>query len=468
MKPSRLIVGGAALLPMLLAGVALFSPAFAEDAKPAADAAAAAAAAVPKLDSGDTAWMLTSTALVLLMTIPGLALFYAGMVRKKNFLATLMQSFAICCLMTIVWMIAGYSLAFTNGNAYIGDLSRFLLNGIGAGITKGTDVAFVLGAGTDGALPQTVPETVFMMFQMTFAIITPALICGAFADRMKFSAMCVFMVLWSLLVYAPVAHWVWAPTGWAFSLGVLDFAGGTVVHINAGIAGLVCALVLGKRLGYGNDNMAPYNLGYAVIGASLLWVGWFGFNAGSAVGANGRAGMAMTVTQIAAAAAALGWMFAEWISKGKPSVLGIISGAVAGLVAITPASGFVLPGGGLIIGLIAGVVCFWSATSLKHMLGYDDSLDAFGVHGVGGIVGALLTGVFAYGPLSATDASPDGSPGGLYQLYLQAIGVATTVVFSGIMTFILLKIVDAVIGLRVDSEEEREGLDIVLHGEQIF
>ena len=468
MKPSRLIVGGAALLPLLIAGVALFSPAFAEDAKPAADAAAAAAAAVPKLDSGDTAWMLTSTALVLLMTIPGLALFYAGMVRKKNFLATLMQSFAICCLMTIVWMIAGYSLAFTNGNAYIGDLSRFLLNGIGAGITKGTDVAFVLGAGTDGALPQTVPETVFMMFQMTFAIITPALICGAFADRMKFSAMCVFMVLWSLLVYAPVAHWVWAPTGWAFSLGVLDFAGGTVVHINAGIAGLVCALVLGKRLGYGNDNMAPYNLGYAVIGASLLWVGWFGFNAGSAVGANGRAGMAMTVTQIAAAAAALGWMFAEWISKGKPSVLGIISGAVAGLVAITPASGFVLPGGGLIIGLIAGVVCFWSATSLKHMLGYDDSLDAFGVHGVGGIVGALLTGVFAYGPLSATDASPDGSPGGLYQLYLQAIGVATTVVFSGIMTFILLKIVDAVIGLRVDSEEEREGLDIVLHGEQIF
>ena len=470
MKPSRLFLGTAALLPVLLAGVAVFAPAFAEDAKPAADAAAAAAAAAaaPKLDSGDIAWMLTSTALVLLMTIPGLALFYAGMVRKKNVLATMMQSFAICCLVTIVWMVAGYSLAFTNGNAYIGDLSRLLLRGIADGITKGADVPFVLGAGTDNAQPQTIPETVYMMFQMTFAIITPALIAGAFADRMKFSAMCVFMVLWSLLVYSPVAHWVWSATGWAGSLGVLDFAGGTVVHINAGIAGLICALVMGKRLGYGHDNMAPYNLSYAVIGASLLWVGWFGFNAGSAVGANGRAGMAMTVTQIATAAAALGWMFAEWMTKGKPSVLGIISGAVAGLVAITPASGFVLPGGSLIIGLVAGVVCFWSATSLKHMLGYDDSLDAFGVHGVGGIIGALLTGVFAYGPLSATDANPDGSSGGMHQLYLQAIGVATTLIYSGIMTFIILKIVDAIIGLRVDTEEEREGLDIVLHGEQIL
>ena len=468
MKPSRLFLGTAALLPVLLAGVAVFAPAFAEDAKPAADAAAAAAAAAPKLDSGDTAWMLTSTALVLLMTVPGLALFYAGMVRKKNVLATMMQSFAICCLVTIVWMVAGYSLAFTNGNAYIGDLSRLLLRGIADGITKGADVPFVLGAGTDNAQPQTIPETVYMMFQMTFAIITPALIAGAFADRMKFSAMCVFMVLWSLLVYSPVAHWVWSATGWAGGLGVLDFAGGTVVHINAGIAGLVCALVMGKRLGYGHDNMAPYNLSYAVIGASLLWVGWFGFNAGSAVGANGRAGMAMTVTQIATAAAALGWMFAEWMTKGKPSVLGIISGAVAGLVAITPASGFVLPGGSLIIGLVAGVVCFWSATSLKHMLGYDDSLDAFGVHGVGGIIGALLTGVFAYGPLSATDANPDGSSGGMHQLYLQAIGVATTLIYSGIMTFIILKIVDAIIGLRVDTEEEREGLDIVLHGEQIL
>jgi Amt family ammonium transporter len=314
----------------------------------------------------------------------------------------------------------------------------------------------------------TIPETVYMMFQMTFAIITPALIAGAFADRMKFSAMCIFMTLWSLLVYSPIAHWVWAPSGWANQMGVLDFAGGTVVHINAGVAGLMCALVLGKRVGYGSDNMAPYNLSLAVIGASLLWVGWFGFNAGSATAANGRAGMAMTVTQIATAAASLGWMFAEWIAKGKPSVLGAISGAVAGLVAITPASGFVLPGGSIIIGLAAGVICFWTATYMKHIFGYDDSLDCFGVHGIGGIVGALLTGVFSYGPLSATDATPDGSPGGLAQLKLQAIGVCSTVVYSGVMTLILLMVTKALVGLRVGEDEEREGLDIVLHGEQIF
>jgi ammonium transporter, Amt family len=459
MKRPRYYWGLSGLLFALL----LALPAFAEDAAPVA-----AAAGPPKIDSGDTAWMLTSTALVLLMTIPGLALFYAGMVRKKNVLATMMQSFAICCIVTIVWMVAGYSIAFTNGGPYMGDFSRVLLSGIGANISKGADIAFTLGAGSQGETVTTVPETVFMMFQMTFAIITPALIAGAFADRMKFSAMCIFMTLWSLLVYSPIAHWVWAPTGWIFGLGVLDFAGGTVVHINAGIAGLMCALVLGKRVGYGSDNMAPFNVGYAVIGASLLWVGWFGFNAGSAVGANGRAGMAMTVTQIATAAAALGWMFAEWITKGKPSVLGAISGAVAGLVAITPASGFVLPGASIIIGVAAGVICFWSATTLKHMLGYDDSLDAFGVHGVGGIVGALLTGVFAYGPLSATDASPDGSPGGLDQLKLQAIGVVSTLVYSGVMTLILLMVTKALVGLRVGQEEEREGLDIVLHGEQIF
>jgi ammonium transporter, Amt family len=459
MKRPRYYWGLSGLLFALL----LALPAFAEDAAPGA-----AAAGPPKIDSGDTAWMLTSTALVLLMTIPGLALFYAGMVRKKNVLATMMQSFAICCIVTIVWMVAGYSIAFTNGSPYMGDFSRVLLSGIGANISKGADIAFTLGAGSQGETVTTVPETVFMMFQMTFAIITPALIAGAFADRMKFSAMCIFMTLWSLLVYSPIAHWVWAPTGWIFGLGVLDFAGGTVVHINAGIAGLMCALVLGKRVGYGSDNMAPFNVGYAVIGASLLWVGWFGFNAGSAVGANGRAGMAMTVTQIATAAAALGWMFAEWITKGKPSVLGAISGAVAGLVAITPASGFVLPGASIIIGVAAGVICFWSATTLKHMLGYDDSLDAFGVHGVGGIVGALLTGVFAYGPLSATDASPDGSPGGLDQLKLQAIGVVSTLVYSGVMTLILLMVTKALVGLRVGQEEEREGLDIVLHGEQIF
>ncbi len=449
MRP-RLNWGLGVLLPALLVA----APAFAEDP--------------PKIDTGDTAWMLTSTALVMMMTIPGLALFYAGMVRKKNVLATMMQSFTVCCLVTVVWMVAGYSLAFTNGNAYIGDFSRFLLSGIGANIEKGVDQVFVLGAGTDGAIPTTIPESVFMMFQMSFAIITPALIAGAFADRMKFSAMCIFMVLWSLFVYSPVAHWVWAPTGWMFALGVLDFAGGTVVHINAGIAGLVCALVLGKRNGYGTNNMAPYNLSYAVIGASMLWVGWFGFNAGSALSAGGRAGMAMAVTQIAAAAAAMGWMFAEWIIKGKPSVLGVISGAVAGLVAITPASGYVLPGSAIIIGLVAGVVCFWAATSLKHMLGYDDSLDAFGVHGVGGIVGAVLTGVFAYAALSATDATPAGIAGGFDQVKLQVIGVAATVAYTGIMTLILLMITKALVGLRVAEEEEREGLDIVLHGEQIF
>lgn len=451
MTNSRLAKGAALLLPALLATV----PALAADDP-------------PKIDAGDTAWMLTSTALVLMMTIPGVALFYAGMVRKKNLLATMMQSFVICCIVTIVWAVVGYSLAFGNGNAYIGDLSRVLLRGITDGFTKGSDVAFTLGAGTDAAVATTIPESVFMMFQMTFAIITPALIAGAVADRMKFSALCIFITLWSLFVYAPIAHWVWAPTGWMFALGVLDFAGGTVVHINAGVAGLVCALVLGKRMGYGTNNMAPYNLTYAVIGASLLWVGWFGFNAGSALAANGRAGMAMAVTQIATAAAALSWMVAEWITKGKPSVLGVISGAVAGLVAITPAAGFVLPGSAIIIGLVSGVVCFWAATSLKHLLGYDDSLDAFGVHGVGGIVGALLVGVFAYGPLSASEALPDGLVGGMDQFKLQVIGVAATVVFTGVMTFILLMVTKALVGLRVGEEEEREGLDIVLHGEQVF
>ena len=437
-----------------------------------APAAAAAAEAAAKIDTGDTAWMLTSTALVLMMTVPGLALFYAGMVRKKNILATLMQSFAICCLITIVWMVAGYSFAFTNGTGvtapFIGDLSRLFLNGLGEHIKNGVDVPFTLGAGSGNETAYTIPESVYMMYQMTFAIITPALIAGAFADRMKFSAMCVFMVLWSLLVYCPIAHAVWSATGYVgTTVGAIDFAGGTVVHINAGVAGLVCALVLGKRVGYGHDNMQPYNLTYAVIGASLLWVGWFGFNAGSAVGAGGRAGMAMTVTQIATAGAALGWMFAEWVTKGKPSVLGIISGAVAGLVAITPASGYVLPGPGLIIGIAAGVVCFWSATGLKHVLGYDDSLDTWGVHGIGGIVGALLTGVFAYGPLSATEASPEGTVGGMAQLLKQAEAVGITLIWSGVVSFILLKVIDAVIGLRVTRDQEMEGLDIVLHGETI-
>ena len=469
-----------ALLPLTMALPLLLSPmahaqtatAPATTAAPAAPggataatapAAQAVAAAAPKLDSGDTAWMLTSTALVLMMTIPGLALFYAGMVRKKNILATIMQSFMICCLVTITWMVAGYSLAFTNGTPYLGDLSQFMLKGFGAN----WNTAFDLGAGSSAHTQETIPESVYMMFQMTFAIITPALICGAFADRMKFSAMCVFMVLWSLIVYSPVAHWVWSATGFlgagVFGLpGAADFAGGTVVHINAGVAGLVACLVLGKRVGYGHDNMAPFNVAYAVIGASLLWVGWFGFNAGSAVGANALAGIAMTVTQIATAAAALAWVFAEWITKGKPSALGAASGAVAGLVAITPASGFVLPGAALIIGIAAGAVCYWAATSLKHALGYDDSLDAFGVHGVGGIIGALLTGVFAFGPLSG-----GAHTGGLPQFEAQCVAVLVTLAWSGVMSFVILKVIDVVIGLRVTGDEEMEGLDVVLHGEQL-
>ena len=441
---------------------------------PAAAAPAAAAPAAPAkppaYNSGDTAWMLTSTALVLMMTIPGLALFYAGMVRKKNILATVMQSFAITCLVSIVWTVIGYSEAFTSGTGalapYIGDTSRFMLNGMEHFIAMGDDAAFTLAPGPSQVV-QTIPESVYMMFQMTFAIITPALIAGAFADRMKFSAMCIFMVLWSILVYSPIAHWVWAPTGWLSTKGTLDFAGGTVVHINAGIAGLMACLVMGKRVGYGTENMSPYNLTYAVIGASLLWVGWFGFNAGSANAANGRAGMAFAVTHIATAAAALAWMFAEWITHGKPSVLGIISGSVAGLVAITPASGFVLPGGAICIGIAAGVICFFAATTLKKAIGYDDSLDTFGVHGIGGIVGALLTGWFSYGPLSATSGTPGGSPGGLAQVWIQAQAVGVTLIYSGVVSLILLLLINVTIGLRVTTEEEIEGLDITQHGEAL-
>ncbi len=425
----------------------------------------------PAYDHGDTAWMLTSTALVLMMTIPGLALFYAGMVRRKNILATVMQSFAICCLVTLVWTVCGYSIAFTNGpatgslfgiplNSLFGDASRFMLHGIADNFTKQDDTGFILGNNVPGLtpVPYTIPETVYMMFQMTFAIITPALIAGAFAERMKFSAMCLFMVGWSIFSYSLIAHWVWAPTGWLSTLGTLDYAGGTVVHINAGVAGLMCCLVMGRRRGYGHDNMSPHNLTYAVIGASLLWVGWFGFNAGSAIGATGRAGMAMAATQIATAAAALAWMFAEWILKGKPSVLGIISGAVAGLVAITPASGFVLPGGAIVIGVAAGAVCFLAATYLKHAFGYDDSLDAFGVHGVGGIVGALLTGVFA-------SAAIGGTEGSFHQFVVQCKAVAVTLGWSSLVSLVLLYGLKLTIGLKVTPEEEMEGLDTVLHGE---
>ena len=416
-----------------------------------------------KVDTGDAAWMLISTAIVLMMTVPGVALFYAGMVRKKNVLATMMQSFSICALVSVLWMVAGYSLAFGEGNAWIGDLSRFFLGGL----AENWDKPFTLGSG-DAAVATTIPESIFLTFQMTFAVITAALITGAVADRMKFSALLVFVGLWTLLVYSPVAHWVWHPNGWIFSLGALDFAGGTVVHINAGVAGLVAAIVLGKRVGYGSENLSPYNLGFAVIGAALLWVGWFGFNAGSALGSSGgRAGMAMLVTQIAAAAAVLSWLAAEWIGKGKPSVLGAISGAVSGLVAITPAAGFVLPGSALIIGLVAGVAGYWGATALKRALKYDDSLDAFGVHGVCGIVGALLVGFLAYGPLSATTALPEGSSGGMEQFIKQVIAVAATMVYTAIATWILLKITDVIVGLRVTEEEEREGLDVALHGERI-
>ena len=405
---------------------------------------------VDKISAGDTAWMLTSTALVLMMSIPGLALFYGGMVRKKNVLATLMQTFAIVCVVTILWWLVGYSLAFTPGSRFLGGFSRALFNGM----TFMHDPVNKLSV---SHLALTIPETVYAMFQLTFAAITPALICGAFADRMKFSAMLVFMAAWSLLVYAPIAHMVWEPTGWLNIAGVLDYAGGTVVHINAGMAGLASCFVLGKRLGYGREAMPPHNLTLTLIGASLLWVGWFGFNAGSAGAADGRAGFAMLVTQLATAAAALGWMFAEWIAKGKPSVLGIASGAVAGLVAITPASGFVGPTPAVIIGLVAGVVCFVAATSLKHALKYDDSLDAFGVHGIGGIIGALLTGVFVSKEISGVDGS----------VWIQLKGVAVTVAYGFVASFIILKIIDLTIGLRVTEEQEREGLDISLHGESI-
>ncbi len=434
-KLSRRMPPLAALLGVIGAAIALVpADAFAQGAP-------------PKLDSGDTAWMLTSTALVLMMTIPGVALLYAGMVRKKNVLATMMQSFAICCLATVLWMIIGYSLAFTEGTAFIGGLSRIFLGGMGVEEMSGT-----------------IPETVFMTFQMTFAIITPALITGALADRMKFSALMWFTAAWSILVYAPITHWVWGPGGFLGGAGVLDFAGGTVVHINAGIAGLVGALVLGKRMGYGTENLAPHNLVLSVIGASLLWVGWFGFNAGSAVAANGSAGMAMAVTQIATAAAALSWMFAEWMFREKPSVLGIISGAVAGLVAITPASGYVGPMGGLIIGLIAGVVCYWSATVLKRKLGYDDSLDVFGIHGVGGMVGALLTGILAVEAIGGTKGALEGNGG---QILLQLYGIGATVAYCAAATFVILKVLDAVIGIRADAEAERQGLDQSLHGETV-
>jgi Amt family ammonium transporter len=414
----------------------------------AASAQDAAAAPAPALDTGNTAWMLTSTALVLMMTIPGLALFYGGMVRQKNVLATVMQSFAVTCLVTVLWFVVGYSIAFTDGGsaqAYLGGFSKAMH----AGITVST--LWLPGVAN-------IPEFVFSMFQMTFAIITPALIAGAFAERMKFSALLLFIGLWLLVVYCPIAHWVWGG-GFLATAGVLDFAGGTVVHINAGVAGLVCALILGKREGYGQVNMAPHNLVLSVIGASLLWVGWFGFNAGSELAADGLAGAAMMNTQVATAAAGLAWMFTEWFVAKKPSVLGIISGAVAGLVAVTPASGFVNPTGAFVIGIVAGILCYVAAVKVKHMFGYDDSLDAFGVHGVGGIIGALLTGVFAD---PAINALGEGASVGK-QLY----GIIFTILWTAIATAAILYLVKALVGLRPTKSEEVEGLDITQHGEVV-
>jgi len=400
------------------------------------------------LNSGDTAWMITATALVLLMTLPGLALFYGGMVRKKNILSMCMQTIAIASLMSVLWVVCGYSLAFGEGSAFIGGLGKAFFSGVGYDTLSGT-----------------IPETVFATFQMTFAIITPVLIIGAFAERMKFSAVMLFTALWVLAVYSPICHWVWGG-GFLADMGTLDFAGGTVVHINAGVAGLVCALVLGKRVGFPKEAMLPHNLTLTLIGAALLWVGWFGFNAGSELAADGTAGMALLVTQVAAATAVLAWSAAEWLRYGKASLLGACSGAVAGLVAITPASGFVGPIGALAIGAAAGVICFWAVANLKRAMGYDDSLDAFGVHAVGGIVGALLTGVFVSASLGGAGFAEGMNMGS--QLLVQAEAIGATIVYDAIVTFIILKVIDALIGLRVAEDEEREGLDITQHGEQVY
>ncbi|MER8077384.1 ammonium transporter [Acinetobacter pittii] len=409
----------------------------------------AAPAPTPTLDTGDTSWILVSTALVLLMTIPGLALFYGGMVRKKNVLSTMMFSLSAAILVSLLWVIAGYSIAFSGTGAFFGDLSKSMLNG----------VAF-------DALSGTIPESLFVIFQMTFAIITVAILSGSIADRMKYSAFMVFIAVWVLVVYAPITHWVWAADGWLFKAGALDFAGGTVVHINSGVAGLVAAYMLGKRIGLGRESMAPHNLTLTVVGASLLWVGWFGFNGGSALGAGARASMAILVTQVAAAAAAFSWLVVERMIRGKASVLGGASGAVAGLVVITPAAGFVGVGGALVMGLIGGVVCFWGITALKRLLKADDALDAFGLHAVGGIVGAILTGVF-YSDEIIKAANVALAPTFAGQLWVQVEGVLATMVYSGIATFIILKVIDLVIGIRVNSDDERMGLDLSQHGERI-
>jgi Amt family ammonium transporter len=476
-KPTRaglLALALGLLLGLFLSLSTFSSSSFAEEAAapaaaaPAADAAppACAANADPKLavlekctpNSGDTAWMLTSVALVLMMTIPGLGLFYGGMVRKKNVGDTVMTSFAVTCLVSILWLICTYSLAFRSGTPFIGGLDRAFLQGIVSDLAK--------GIGNPNPLAATIPETVYICFQLTFAIITPALIAGAFAERMKFSSMLWFIGLWAIFVYAPVAHWVWGPDGFLSAgnsdgwIKVLDFAGGTVVHINSGVAGLMACIMLGKR----KDTGPGHNMVLTFIGASLLWVGWFGFNAGSAVTAGMQAGMAMLVTHMATATAAFVWMIVEWMMRGKPTVIGICTGAVAGLVAITPASGFVGPIGAVAIGAAAGIVCYWGCTGLKHMLGYDDALDAFGVHAVGGIVGALLTGVFAVEAYGGTAGLIEGNA---VQVLNQVYGIVIVFVYDAVVSLIILKIIDIFIGLRVADEIEREGLDLALHGEAV-
>jgi Amt family ammonium transporter len=414
----------------------------------AATAAFAQAATQPaKIDAADTAWMITATGLVLMMSIPGLALFYCGMVRKKNVLATMAQTLAAVALGSILWMVIGYSLAFTGEAPAIGTTERFLLQG--------------MSMGSISPLAKTIPESVFMLYQMTFAVITVALVAGAVADRMRFSAYLWFVAGWLLIVYVPIAHWVWGG-GFLGAAGLLDFAGGTVVHLNAGIGGLVACLMLGARRGYGTDNLAPHDLSLAVIGTGLLWVGWFGFNGGSALAANGRAGFAITATHLAACAGVMTWMLLEWWDRGKPSVLGMISGAVAGLGTITPASGFVLPWHGVIIGIVAGAICYWACTRLKNKLGYDDSLDVFGVHGIGGTTGTILTGVFAVASVGEASGLLEGNG---RQLLIQLYGVAVTLVWSGMLTFVLLKVIGFFVPLRVRDEDERVGLDVSLHGE---
>lgn len=479
----RLLAGSAMALAIGATSVMVASPAFADEAKPVAAAAAAAVAAVPALvpNKGDTAWLMVCTALVILMTLPGLALFYGGLTRSKNILSVLVQCMFVFALVTVLWSLYGYSFAFTEGGAFIGGLDRLFLQGI-----TPDSVAATFSKGI------VIPEYVFMAFQAAFATITCCLIIGSFAERAKFSAIVVFVILWFTFSYLPIAHMVWfwpgpddikdaasleaitARAGWLWQKGVLDFAGGTVVHINAAIAGLVGSFVIGKRLGYGKEAMKPHNLVFVMIGASLLWFGWFGFNAGSALEANGSAALAFVNTLLATAAAVLSWSVAEWVHKGKPSMLGGASGCVAGLVAVTPAAGFVGPMGALVIGAAAGVVCLWGVSGLKKILGSDDSLDVFGVHGVGGILGALLTGVFADPALGGTGiwdyvanaAAPDYSIAS--QLWIQSQGVIVTLIWSGVVSYIAYKLVDMVIGLRVKEDAEREGLDITSHGESAY